>query len=58
MAREMVQKYDSAPLEKQQGYLEEDAAAGDGEPIPSCSDIYAKKTKLVYKPPSINLDLL
>ena len=58
MSRDMIQRYDSAPLEKQDGYLEEDAAAGDEEPTPSCPDIYAKKSKVVYKPPSIKFETL
>ena len=58
MRREMIMKYDFAALEHADGYLREDVAAGEEEPIATPADILALKGKLHVKPPSIKMETL
>ena len=53
MTREMIMRYDFAPLEHSDQYLQKDAAARDEEPISSNIDIHAKKGRLNNREPTI-----
>ena len=58
MTREMIMRYDFAPLEHSDQYLQKVAAAGDEEPISSNIDIHAKKGRLNNREPTIYMDTL
>ena len=58
MRRDMIMRYDFAALEHSKGYLKEDVAARDEEPIATPSDIHALKGKLNVRPPSIKMETL